>query len=152
MHNGYPALSCIALSPHCCVPENCMGLGQIVQGFLQILLSSKTNEDNKDKWFHLTHWQPHLYVLVLFFASFEILSQGKFSHFCLLWEGLCCGRMCLCNRTTMPWFPPNLKFSFTLRGASSKFQHFLKLLVPTFLQLNKSILFSLFCFKSGFEF
>ena len=92
------------------------------------------------------------YVLALFFASFEILSQGKFSHFCLLWEGLCCGRMCLCNRTTMPWFPPNLKFSFTLRGASSKFQHFLKLLVPTFLQLNKSILFSLFFFKIGFGF
>ena len=104
--------------PHCCVPENCMGLGQIVQGFLQILLSSKTNEDNKDKWFHLTHWQPHL--CALFFASFEILSQGKFSHFCLLWEGLWCGRMCWCNRTTMPWFPPNLKFSFTLSGASSK--------------------------------
>ena len=62
-----------AYPPHCCVPENCMGLGQIVQGFLQILLSSKTNEDNKDKWFHLTHWQPHLCACVIFcfFWDFE---------------------------------------------------------------------------------
>ena len=102
MHNGHPALSCIALSdPPIVVSQKIVwGLDKLCKGFckyyspLRQMKITKTNDS-------ILRTDNLTYVLALFFASFEILSQGKFSHFCLLWEGLC-GRMCLCNRTTMP--------------------------------------------------
>ena len=88
MHNGYPALSCIALSPPIFVSQKIVwGLDKLCKGFCKYYSPLRQMKITKTNDSILRTDNPTYVCLRYFFASFEILSQESFHTFASFGRG-----------------------------------------------------------------